>query len=175
MPDLEKGMVNNVKCGERIKNMWIIIVCFMMCCGILLAETMIDIRKKRVHIIGAVLIAVCGVLQVIYQYGNTAGAVLTNGVFCRDLKDMVCGAAVGLCFLAVSLLTEGKFGKGDSFYLIALGMLLGFQKMMLMSMIAFLLSAAVGIILLISKKGDRKTQLPFLPFLTSSFLLLWIF
>lgn len=154
--------------------MWIIIVCFVMSCGILLAESIIDIKKKKVHVFGAVLIAVCGLLQMLYQQGNSVGAQLTKGIMCCDYKDMLLGMAIGVFFLAISILTEGKIGKGDSLYLIALGMLLGFQKMMIISTVALLLSALVGVMLLISKKGTKKTQLPFLPFLTSSFLLIWI-
>lgn len=154
--------------------MWIIVVSLLMSCGILLAETVMDVKKRKVHVSGAVVIAVCGILQVLYQQGNTAGGVLPDGILCSDFKDMLCGALIGVFFLAISLLTEEKLGRGDSLYLIALGMLLGFRKMILLSTLALLLSAVFGILLLVSRKGTRKTQLPFLPFLASSFLLIWI-
>lgn len=138
--------------------MWITIVKIFVICGILCRESIRDIKLRKVHILGAVLIALTGAFTLFYHHQFS---VLS---FCMS-------ESVGLFLYVISILTEEKIGRGDAFYVMALGTILNYREMIMAGMISFVLSAIAGIILLIAKKADRKTRLPYLPFLTGAYLM----
>ncbi len=73
------------------------------------------------------------------------------------------GAAVGgLLFLAARL-TRESIGYGDAAAFAVTGLLLGARQNMAMLCISLILSAFYSIGLLLCKKGNRKTAIPFLP------------
>jgi leader peptidase (prepilin peptidase)/N-methyltransferase len=58
-------------------------------------------------------------------------------------------------FLAIFLLTRGK----------AMGFFLGWPKIMVALFLAFLIGAIIGLVLIINKKKQMKSEIPFGPFL----------
>ena len=85
------------------------------------------------------------------------------------LADMLGGIAVGLFFLAASILSGGRFGKADGVILLYLGAALGFTCVASLAVLAFFLSALVMTVLLVMKKITMKGSLPFVPFLLAAY------
>ena len=70
--------------------------------------------------------------------------------------------------LTAAFLTREGIGYGDGILALLLGPVFGTEVMWAGLFLAFLLSALCSILLLACKKADRKTCLPFIPFLTSA-------
>lgn len=87
----------------------------------------------------------------------------------------IAGAAVGLAFLGVSRLTGEALGYGDSIVIFILGVSLGLWNLLALLMLAFLLAAGCSIVLLTVFHFERKTTLPFIPFLVASYILVLLF
>ncbi len=69
-------------------------------------------------------------------------------------------------FLAIVLLTNGRgMGGGDVKLAFLMGLVLGWPKILLALFLAFTLGAVCGIILMILKKKNFKSEIPFGPFL----------
>lgn len=74
-------------------------------------------------------------------------------------------------FLAMSLLTEGKIGKGDGLMLLVLGLLLGWRLCLSVLCTASLLAGVWAGIGMTAGKLRKTSRLPFAPFLLTSLLL----
>lgn len=75
------------------------------------------------------------------------------------------GMAAGGGILFILALIPGAMGGGDVKLMFALGLLLGFRKSMTAVMLAFIISAFIGLFLLIFRIRERKDHIPFGPFL----------
>lgn len=73
------------------------------------------------------------------------------------------GAIIGLCAVGVSMISEEQIGRGDGLVMIALGIALGFRECIAVVCLASMIMALVSVVILILKKGNRNTKLPFLP------------
>jgi leader peptidase (prepilin peptidase)/N-methyltransferase len=75
-------------------------------------------------------------------------------------------------FLAIVLLSRGKgMGVGDVKLAFFMGLILGFPDILTALFLSFFLGAALGTMLIILKKRDFKSEIPFAPFLvTGTFL-----
>lgn len=74
----------------------------------------------------------------------------------------------GFAFLLLNLSSRGGMGMGDVKLAIMLGALIapfGWQVLVMGFIVAFVLGAIAGLILLASKKANRKTLIPFGPYL----------
>ena len=71
----------------------------------------------------------------------------------------------GLFCLTVSWISREGLGYGDSLMVLICGLSLGFSRTVILVSAAFFFAALLSIFLLSLGKADRKTQLPFLPFL----------
>lgn len=80
------------------------------------------------------------------------------------------GCAAGLVVLLLSFVTKGSIGMGDGFLITILGGFAGLEKTIELCITACLLSAIVSVLLLLIKKADRKTGLPFVPFLLVAYI-----
>ena len=137
--------------------MWIMIVKILSICGILFAESIVDIKRKKVHVSGAILLAVMGIIMLFVEQRFSVITFLMS-------------ESVGIILYMISVLTEEKLGRGDAIYVLALGTLLDIREMMLVCMISFCLASFVGILLLILKKVEKQYKLAYLPFLTAGYL-----
>ena len=81
------------------------------------------------------------------------------------------GAGIGVAFLGISKITKEAIGYGDSLLILGLGILLGFWQVMGVLVVAFSLTAISSMVLLVLKKMNRRTTLPFIPFLALGFLI----
>lgn len=122
----------------------------------LVAAAFSDIRTKHLH-------------RWFLAIGIIPAVLLRLGMDSPGLADMLGGIAVGLFFLAASILSGGRFGKADGVILLYLGAALGFSCAASLAVLAFFLSALVMTVLLVMKKITMKGSLPFVPFLLAAY------
>ncbi len=71
----------------------------------------------------------------------------------------------GGLFYLLAVLSRGGMGGGDIKFIAAAGALLGWQKILLVIVLGATLGSIIGLALMVAKKKDRKSQIPFGPFL----------
>lgn len=116
---------------------------------ILFEIALLDQKTLDIADMACLLVALCG-------------AVLTvvNGSYISSLIGMVC---VSLPFLVITLL--GGMGMGDVKLMCAVGILLGWQQTLLAAFFGVVIGGAAALILKISNKKGRKSEIPFGPYL----------
>lgn len=130
---------------------------------ILAIGSICDVKWKKIPTLlpaaGAVWAVVCIILRIL-QAG--VGAALAEAFF---------SALPGMALLLLSLLTEKKVGSGDGLILILLGLYEGVECAVSVFCLGLFLQSLLAVGLLIFKKADKQTCIPFLPFLLVSRLL----
>lgn len=122
---------------------------------ILLFPTIEDIREKRIRIIYPILMCV------------TKGIV----IFLDDnLKEGWINSLVGLFIAAiisivVLLLSKGGLGLGDVFLMGAMGFCMEIELFLSGLLVTSIISTLFSVFLLATKKANKDTKLPFVPFL----------
>ncbi|GJL77657.1 MAG: type 4 prepilin-like proteins leader peptide-processing enzyme [Nitrospinaceae bacterium] len=72
----------------------------------------------------------------------------------------------GGLFYLLAVLTQGRgMGGGDVKFIAGAGALLGWQQVLLVIFLAAVLGSVIGLALMAAQKKDRKSQIPFGPFL----------
>lgn len=94
-------------------------------------------------------------------------------VFIDNLLGMIVGGGIFLLITLIGGLIAGKeaIGFGDVKLMGALGLIIGWQKIIIVSVLAFLLAAIVSIVILLSKKKKANEYIPFGPFIVLSTML----
>lgn len=90
--------------------------------------------------------------------------------------DMLLGVLIGSGFFLLQyLVSRGKWiGGGDIRLGVLMGVILGWQNTILALFLAYLIGATVGIYLLITKKKNGKSEIPFGTFLViGTFVAMW--
>ncbi|MCK9186632.1 prepilin peptidase [Candidatus Gracilibacteria bacterium] len=86
------------------------------------------------------------------------------------------GASIFLFFALQFLLSNGKWiGGGDLRLGLLIGILLGWEKGLVALTIAYIVGAILSLVLMGMKKLDRKSQIPFGPFLITGTLVAFFF
>ena len=120
--------------------------------------------------------------EVIYPAILVAGIwYLVFGILIRDTRyeiqaPILAAIIAGLFFLVIILMSRGKWmGIGDFKLAIFMGLILGWPNILVALFLAFLIGAFVSIILVIFKKKNLKSQIPFGPFLAGAAIIamLW--
>ena len=113
-----------------------------------------DIRHKEISATGIVLCAVLSGISVgisLYQGGNPVVEAIA--------------LLPGMTFVLLSIATRGNVGIGDGLLLMGIGPAFGLVHTILGVFAALSLTCLVSIVLLALKKGNGKSQLPFVPFM----------
>ena len=76
----------------------------------------------------------------------------------------------GMITFLLAFLTKEQIGYGDAACLVVLGIMVSAGSLFGAVMIGLILLSICSMILLAGKKADRKTTLPFLPFLSAGML-----
>lgn len=100
------------------------------------------------------------------------GTVALSAIRCSNAGEclgVLRGTLPGILLLAVTFFT-GRAGYGDGIVLLVLGMVLKEKGIVLFGSSLFLISI-FSIALLMLRKANRNTRIPYLPFLTVSWLL----
>lgn len=82
----------------------------------------------------------------------------------------ILGLLPGLFLLLVAFVTK-KAGYADGIVLAVMGMVLGYQKTMILFCISLLLISVISVLLLFLHKVNGRTRLPYLPFLTVTYVI----
>ncbi len=84
------------------------------------------------------------------------------------LNTIYSAFSAALFFLSIYLVTKGRgLGFGDVKLAFLMGLVLGFPKILAALFFAFLVGAILGAVLILAKKKELKSELPFAPFLIS--------
>ena len=124
---------------------------------VLLIEAVTDFKKKEVNIVLPILLTAAAL------------AMLILGKDISVLNTLI-GIAEGVLLILISVMTKGQIGMGDGILLAACGFMLGGKDNFLMFFFACLCSAVVSGLIMIFKKADKKTKIPFVPFMIPGFL-----
>ena len=81
----------------------------------------------------------------------------------------------GAVLLILSFLTEKKIGYGDGMVLMLLGCMEGIRMAFLVFCIGLFLQSLFAVGLLIAKKADKQSCIPFVPFLLAGRMALFVF
>ncbi len=125
----------------------------------LTAGTFFDLRKRSVPLILYILFGIAGIPLCLLFKDPAA------------LWDQLLGLLPGLVFIGISLISDGKLGMGDSLAILITGIYLGGSGSAFAVLTAMFITSVFSVILLVSKKGSKKTELPFMPFLLSGFII----
>lgn len=135
--------------------------------AVLISGSFYDIRKKVIPF--WILAAGCvgGVVRCIILAGET-------GIL-PALQNVLGGILPGAGLLLLGYLTEKKIGFGDGIVLGIMGILEGGKTAFLTFCIGLFLQSLFAVSLLILKRADKQTQIPFLPFLLGARILLLVY
>ncbi len=122
---------------------------------ILILLSIFDIRTRRIPVTGFVVLFI---LSVMFRLMSDEGNII--------LQDLIWSILPGLFLIGVGLLTGGKVGIGDGILIMELGIAFGFIRCMYILTGALFLCCLFSAVLLLLHKGNKKTQIPFVPFIT---------
>lgn len=131
---------------------WVWIVRIAVAAVLLLIEGIRDLKTKEIDMVVPVFSAVAAVILAFV--GKDPGVI-----------SMLFGIAEGIVLIVLSFLTKGGIGQGDGIILCVTGLMFGWKANLIMFFWGCLICAVTSLILMILKKADRKTGIPFIPFL----------
>lgn len=119
-----------------------------------------DLRKHRISILLTAGIFLAAVILRIWR---------------GEYAALAAGILPGVLLLGLSWITKESLGYGDGLVQSVLGALLGWKKALEILLGAFFLAAIFSAAALAAHRLGRKSELPFLPFIMSAYLVLLIF
>lgn len=128
----------------------------ILVCG-LAVLAYVDIKHKMIPVAPVVLIS-----AILLLYGWWEG---------QSIAGLAAGILPGGMLLLLAYCTGESIGAGDGIVFCMIGAGCGFTRTITILGGALLLAAIVAGMLLVIKKAERKTELPFLPSVFLSFLL----
>lgn len=120
--------------------------------GILGIHTVLDIRRRKINLIFAIMCLAAGMIW--QMAGQNAG-----------IWELVLSCIPGVFLLGAAWLTEEKIGYGDGWIVIATGSWTGFWDIFFILTGGMVICALFSGALLSMKKMKRGDSLPFIPFL----------
>lgn len=128
--------------------------------GILLVGSFFDMKERKIPILlllaGGAAAAVLFLMQTAEAKWETA------------LLEAAFSLLPGTGMLLLSFVSGEKVGRGDGFLLLVLGALEGAETVCLTFGIGLFLQSVFAVGLLIAKKADKQTCIPFVPFLLAA-------
>lgn len=85
--------------------------------------------------------------------------------------EIIGGVLIGLCAIGLSMVSREQIGRGDGLVIVAIGLMLGFRKCLFAVCMASIIMTLVSVIVLILRKGNRNTKLPFIPALFAGYVM----
>lgn len=125
-----------------------------------------DIREKKIPIQLLVLgtSAVCVICAInLFFSGDLFWKIVT----------LIYGVVPGGCMIAIAIATE-KIGLGDGWTMMIVGLVLNYKMCIAILAVSMLLMAICSMAMLIARKVNRNTKLPYLPFLAMAWFLMVI-
>lgn len=97
------------------------------------------------------------------------------GSFTGIFLSRISGVIPGTLLLILSRLTLEKIGQGDGILLTILGLFIGFYSILVILCIGLFLQSLLACFLLIIKKADKQTKIPFVPFLLVGNIVVFVY
>ena len=139
--------------------MWIIIGTMLY----LIILSVLDIREKKVPVI-----PLAGGMLFALAVGMTEAT--EGGMKCMEIAGgMILGILPGGFMLGMAYFS-GKAGYGDGVLLIIMGILNGYLAGIILLCMSLFILSAFSVCLLILRKADRHTSIPYIPFLTIAYI-----
>lgn len=85
--------------------------------------------------------------------------------------EIIGGVLIGFCAIGLSMVSRDQIGRGDGLVIVAIGLVLGFRKCLFAVCMASIIMTLVSVIVLILRKGNRNTRLPFIPALFAGYVM----
>lgn len=134
---------------------------------LLIVLTFIDLDHQIIPDGVNLIIAVGGLIY--FAFGRFSGNGLTIG---QAALGVLIG---GGFFLVIAIVSNGGMGGGDIKLMAALGFWFGWQGILLVMFLSFIIGGIVSVGLLIARKAGRKQMVPFGPFIAVSAYLTAVF
>ncbi len=125
---------------------------------LLVVEGISDIKKREILLAGPIIAAALSVILLVSDPN-------------RNIPGALLGLAEGFVIIVFSFITNEAIGLGDGVILCATGLLLGWKDNLFLFFWACLLCAVFSFIALIFRKADKKTKIPFVPFMAPALLI----
>lgn len=138
--------------------------------SLLSAGSIYDIRTKKVPF---KLLAV-GTLAGFFFLCHRVWANMGHEAVSQLIGESLGCLAPGLLLMVLSLITEKKVGMGDALMLLFIGGMEGNSIVWTVFCLALFVQSLAAVLLLILKKANKQTALPFIPFLLVGRLILLI-
>lgn len=144
---------------------WLVSFYYLVIASILIVILIYDFLYLEIPSIvlwtGVIFAVFCNLL-LDWQRGNFSGNILAS----LTVSGILAGFLAFVVFFALSFFSREKImGMGDAYFVILLGLILGWPKILLGLFLAFAFGAVCGIILILFKKKKMSSQVPFAPFL----------
>ena len=102
---------------------------------------------------------------------SLVGTLLFLRAFFENKEVPAFGIIPGIVMLLAGRIGEDCIGIADGVMLVILGLLYGLKPCIQMLLTALLFAGVFAIVLIVSRRADRKSRIPFYPFLLGAFLL----
>lgn len=135
-----------------VRNMWVL--------TLFLVSVSEDIRKKE--------------LPIDFYVVFLLPVIVLHAIQLNWLNPLI-SIVVYFVFYLIARFSKEAIGYGDAIIIPVLCLLAGYQTAGLIILMALVLVGVLGLILLVIKKADRKTSVPFVPFLGISYLIYLLF
>lgn len=126
-------------------------------CTFLIICSVSDIRTRKISTVFLVGMSVVTVLFCLVSKD-------------RSIVDMAGGIGIGAGFWLLSKYTKEAVGYGDSWIILLLGGYMGGRRTVELLMIAFFLAGISALVGIQFRKWNRKSTIPFVPFLTAAYV-----
>lgn len=123
----------------------------------LFAASVRDIRRHMVWVPGMVLLGSAGILLAIISF---------------NWQEILSGILPGILLYGVSRVSRGAIGEGDALVFAVCGIYLGLARNLLLLWLSLFFAMLAGSFLMLRKKGNRKTRIPLVPFVTAGYMIL---
>lgn len=128
---------------------------------ILTVESISDIKSQSIALPRLVIYMVFSLLgNLIFRY--------------QSFVSLVGGIVVGVMFLGFGLLTKEGVGYGDGAMFMCLGAVLGLYENLRLLMYSLLVASVVGGLYALVRRKGMKIQIPFIPCVLVTFLIIWL-
>lgn len=131
----------------------LVLLVFLFLCAV------IDIRKRIVPNLLIIIMAVVGFGLLVLSFDAL-----------YILAGVLTFFFTGAVLFTVSWLTKEGFGMGDAKLIMCAGLYLGVPGIFGFLFLSFFFASVFGVVLILIKKGDRKTTMPLAPFLLAGLL-----
>ncbi len=134
------------------------VINYLIVLFLLVISSMLDISRRLIPIEYFIVAPVIFLINTFFTINNFI------------LIDFLITMAIVVFLLVVGRFTKGMFGYGDIFIVVMMTLILSYQYMLSILLLSLVFSSILGLLLILLKKANRKTGLPFAPIVLFGFV-----